>query len=158
VKGKPVAYTKLRSTYFHEADSALGFSDFNNPNAIKSPRDFQRAASRIGFTFNWFYTDPKNIAYFNSGNNPVRSSKVSANFPVSGRFHWKGFNPGPEHRPLHALQAAPAGDQPVLPGELEQQAGEGLPGGGRQTSRSARSSARARCRTASSATSRASAR
>ena len=92
VKGKPVAYTKLRSTYFHEADSALGFSDFNNPDAIKSPRDFQRAASRIGFTFNWFYTDPKNIAYFNSGNNPVRSSKVSANFPVSGKFHWKGFN------------------------------------------------------------------
>ena len=29
--GKPVAYTKLRSTYFHEVDSAIGFSEFNDP-------------------------------------------------------------------------------------------------------------------------------
>jgi len=92
VKGKPVAYTKLRSTYFHEADSALGFVEFNDPNAIKGPRDFQRAASKIGFTFNWFYSDPKNIAYFNSGNNPVRSKGVDTHFPVNGKFHWKGFN------------------------------------------------------------------
>src|SRR3954451_8355167 len=93
VKGKPVLFTKLRSTYFHEADSALGFTALNNPNAIKGPRDFQRAAAKIGFTFNWFYIDPKNIAYFNSGNNPVRASKVSTNFPVNGKFHWKGFDP-----------------------------------------------------------------
>jgi len=92
VKGRPVAYTKLRSTYFHEADSALGFVDLNNAAAIKGPRDFQRAASKIGFTFNWFYADPKNIAYFNSGNNPVRSAKTSTHFPVAGKFEWKGFN------------------------------------------------------------------
>jgi acyl-homoserine lactone acylase PvdQ len=93
VHRKPVAYTSLRSTYFHEADSALGFTALNNPAVVKSPADFQRAVSHIGFTFNWFYIDPKNISYFNSGNNPQRASRVSANFPVSSRFTWKGFNP-----------------------------------------------------------------
>jgi acyl-homoserine lactone acylase PvdQ len=93
IKKKPVAYTRLRSTYFHEADSALGFTALNNPDAMKSPADFQRAVSKIGFTFNWFYIDRKNISYFNSGNNPQRASRVSANFPVAGRFEWKGYNP-----------------------------------------------------------------
>src|SRR5437764_13581245 len=49
VGGQPVAYTSARTTYFHEADSALGFSDLNDPNVIKGPRDFQQAASKINF-------------------------------------------------------------------------------------------------------------
>jgi acyl-homoserine lactone acylase PvdQ len=93
VKGKPVAYTKLRSTYFHEADSARGFADLNNPDKIRGPQDFQRAASKIGFTFNWFYVDHSKIAYFNSGNNPVRARRTSTHFPVGGQFEWQGWNP-----------------------------------------------------------------
>jgi hypothetical protein len=93
VRGKPVIYTKLRSTYFHEADSALGFVELNDPSKIRGPEDFKRAASRIGFTFNWFYADHSQIAYFNSGNNPVRASRTSTHFPVSSRFPWRGWNP-----------------------------------------------------------------
>jgi acyl-homoserine lactone acylase PvdQ len=93
VKGKPVVYTKLRSTYFHEADSALGFVELNDPSKIRGPQDFQRAASRIGFTFNWFYVDHSHIAYFNSGNNPVRAPRTSSHFPVNARFEWRGWNP-----------------------------------------------------------------
>jgi len=93
VRGRPVAYTKLRATYGHEADSALGFVALNNPAAIKGPADFQRAVHRIGFTFNWFYADSRNISYFNSGNNPVRARGTSTHFPVSGRFPWRGLNP-----------------------------------------------------------------
>lgn len=93
VKGRPVAYTKLRATYFHETDSALGFSMFNNPDAINGPEDFQRAAHLINYTFNWFYTDDKDIAYFNSGWNPVRPKRTNPNFPVHSRFLWKGFDP-----------------------------------------------------------------
>ena len=44
--------------------------DFNDPAKVRSPRSFQRAASKIGYTFNWFYTDPRHIAYFNSGREP----------------------------------------------------------------------------------------
>jgi acyl-homoserine lactone acylase PvdQ len=92
VGGKPVAYTKLRATYFHEADSALGFVDLNNPEAIRGPQDFQRAVAKIGFTFNWFYADHSHIAYFNSGNNPVRAPDTSTHLPVSGSFPWRDWN------------------------------------------------------------------
>ena len=95
IAGKPVAYTRLRSTYRHEVDSALGFADFNTPSRIRNARDFQRAASRIGYTFNWFYVDAKDAAYFNSGNNPVRPKGLDPLLPVAAqqRFEWKGWNP-----------------------------------------------------------------
>jgi acyl-homoserine lactone acylase PvdQ len=93
VRGRPVAFTKLRATYFHEVDSALGFSMFNNPSAINNVRDFQRAAHFINYTFNWFYVDDKDIGYFNSGWNPVRARRTNPNFPVDSRFLWRGFDP-----------------------------------------------------------------
>src|SRR4051794_22258290 len=94
IGGKPVAYTVLRSTYMHEVDSARGFSDFNNPDKMRSPAGFKQAAYKIGYTFNWLYVDDKRDAYFNSGNNPVRPPKVDPNFPVRARpqFLWRDFN------------------------------------------------------------------
>jgi acyl-homoserine lactone acylase PvdQ len=90
-----VVLTKLRSTYGHEIDSAVGFMRFNDPAQIRGPADFQRAAHDIGYTFNWFYTDSKHIAYFNSGANPVRPKGLDPNFPVWGKrkFEWEGWNP-----------------------------------------------------------------
>ena len=70
-----------------------GFSDFNDPAKIRNARDFQLAAAKIGYTFNWFYTDDQQIAYFNSGNNPQRADGVDHNWPVRAAFEWKGFNP-----------------------------------------------------------------
>ena len=95
VHGRPVVYTKLRSTYMHEPDSGLGLSLFNDPNVIHGPRSFQRAASLIGYTFNWFYVDSRHIAYINSGMNPVRSRDVNPDLPVLASRHteWKGWNP-----------------------------------------------------------------
>ena len=94
VGGKPVAFARQRSTYFHEADSARGFSDFNRPSRMRNVQDFQQAASKIGFTFNWLYTDNRDIGYFNSGNNPVRADGVSFAAPNwgTGQWDWKGFN------------------------------------------------------------------
>ena len=93
VRGKPVLYTSLRSTYFHEVESALGFSLFANPRYMTGPRRFQRAAHKINYTFNWFYVDRDHVAYFNSGWNPVRHPRVDPNFPVMSRFTWRDFNP-----------------------------------------------------------------
>ena len=95
VRGRPVAFTRLRSTYFHEVDSAAGFMDFNDPAAVRSPKSFKRAASKVAYTFNWFYTDPRHIAYFNSGANPVRASRVDHDLPVRGTRanEWRGWNP-----------------------------------------------------------------
>jgi acyl-homoserine lactone acylase PvdQ len=94
VNGRPVAYTKLRTSYRHEIDSALGFSYFNNPNKIHNARDFQRAAYLVSFTFNWFYVDNRDVAYFNSGGNPERAPGTDPNFPVlavPGNY-WRGFD------------------------------------------------------------------
>ena len=114
IKGTPVAYTVLRSTYMHEVDSARGFVDFNNPAKMTSPAAFKRAAYKIGYTFNWLYVDNKRVAYFNSGNNPVRGSGVNPNFPVRARkqFLWKSFTQ--LETPLQDGRAARAGEQPGL--------------------------------------------
>jgi acyl-homoserine lactone acylase PvdQ len=93
VRGKPVIFTKLRSTYFHEVDSAAGFIDFNTPSVITGPEAFQRAASRIGYTFNWFYADAEKIAYFNSGANPVRAAGIDHDLPVTAENEWRGWDP-----------------------------------------------------------------
>ena len=102
VRGKPVAFTRLRSTYGHETDSGLAFSYFNNPDRIRGPRDFQRAAGLIPFTFNWFYVDSENIAYQNAGANPLRPRGVDPSLPTLGRpkFEWRKWQPGETGRAL----------------------------------------------------------
>jgi hypothetical protein len=94
VGGKKVAFTSARSTYFHEADSALGFSALNDPNAVRDARSFQRAASDINFAFNWFYVDADDIAYYQSGWYPKRARGTSPDFPIwgTGQYDWQGFD------------------------------------------------------------------
>ena len=58
---------------------------FNDPAQIRSARAFQRAASDIGYTFNWFYTDAKQIAYFNSGANPRAAEGPRPQLPGVGQ-------------------------------------------------------------------------
>lgn len=93
IKGAPIAYTRLRSTYMHEVDSARGFADFNNPAKMRNARDFGQAAHKIGYTFNWLYVDDRDIAYFNSGNNPQRAKGVTGQLPTPARLEWRGFDP-----------------------------------------------------------------
>ncbi|MFJ9587690.1 penicillin acylase family protein [Streptomyces acidicola] len=94
VGGKKVAYTTLRSSYMHEADSIIGFQMLNDPDYVKGPEDFQKATQHINYTFNWFYADSRHTAYYNSGDNPVRASGVDAEFPVWARtaYEWRGWD------------------------------------------------------------------
>jgi acyl-homoserine lactone acylase PvdQ len=108
VKGKPVAYVRARTSYFHEADSARAFMALNSgtgphcetaaantPCQVSSVEDFQHAMYKMNLTFNWFYADNQDIGYFNSGNNPVRARGVDPNFPTwgGGRWDWQKFDP-----------------------------------------------------------------
>jgi hypothetical protein len=93
VHGKPMLFTALRTTYFHEVDSARGFSDFNDPNKVHDAASFQRAAAKIGYTFNWLYADDRDVAYFNSGNNPVRAKGTTGQLPMSAANTWVDFDP-----------------------------------------------------------------
>jgi acyl-homoserine lactone acylase PvdQ len=104
VGGKAVAFTSARTTYFHEADSAIGFSELNEPGFVTSPKRFQEAASNINFGFNWAYVDAENIAYYLSGWLPERAKHTSPAFPIlgTGEFDWQGFNPT-----LHTMTTLP---------------------------------------------------
>jgi acyl-homoserine lactone acylase PvdQ len=104
VKGKPVAFASARTTYFHEADSALGFSQLNEPGVINGPQAFEQAASKINFAFNWAYADANHIAYYLSGWYPQRATGTSPDFPVlgTGAYDWVGYDPS-----LHTMQVLP---------------------------------------------------
>src|SRR5205807_4944084 len=115
VHGRPVIYTKLRSTYLHEPDSGLGLSLFNQPGTIRGPADFQRAASLIGYAFNWFYVDSRHTAYLNSGANPIRAPDVNPDLPVMGkrRFEWRGWDPVANVPPLPPGRSHPRAIDPA---------------------------------------------
>jgi acyl-homoserine lactone acylase PvdQ len=95
IGGKPVAYTVQRSTYMHEADSAIGFMMFNNPTLMSTTTGFEQAASNVQYDFNWFYVNSAHTAYFNSGQNPVRAAGTDPNLPLWGTTanEWVGWNP-----------------------------------------------------------------
>ncbi|MFH9014307.1 penicillin acylase family protein [Streptomyces sp. NPDC017943] len=95
VGGKKVAYTTLRSSYLHEADSIIGFQMLNDPGHVRGPESFQQAVQHINYTFNWFYADSEHTAYYNSGDNPVRAAGVDPEFPAWARpaYEWRGWDP-----------------------------------------------------------------
>ena len=118
VHNRPVAYTNLRSTYMHELDSAAGFEQFNDPAHMHTPQAFFDAASKIGYTFNWFYTNNQHIAYFNSGQNPVRAPHTDPLFPSWSQYAWQGFYPSDQVTPTS--QAEPATPQAAHPQVIDQ--------------------------------------
>ena len=93
VKGRPVALVTQRSTYGHEVDSVVGFAQLNDPTYTHNAASFQRAASHIDFTFNWFYADNRDISYFGSGLLPKRPVGVEPDLPRWGgpAYDWKGW-------------------------------------------------------------------
>ncbi|MGC9665610.1 penicillin acylase family protein [Planosporangium sp. 12N6] len=95
VGGQPVAFTSLRSTYRHEADSAIGFQMFNEPDTMRSPAGFTNAAAQVGYAFNWFFVNARDSAYFTSGLNPVRAAGADPNLPVRAEpaYEWQGYSP-----------------------------------------------------------------
>ena len=96
VRRKKVAFVIARSTYFHEADSALFFRRMNDPGFMKDGhKSFLKAVKSMNFLFNWAYLDSKHIAYEQSGWMPQRARRTSPDFPIlgTGRFDWKGYDP-----------------------------------------------------------------
>jgi acyl-homoserine lactone acylase PvdQ len=109
VGGKPVAFASARTTYFHEADSAIGFAELNEPGFITGPKQFQQAASNINFGFNWAYVDANNIAYYLSGWLPERAAGSSPDFPIlgTGEYDWQGYDPS-----THTMSVLPFAKHP----------------------------------------------
>ncbi len=99
VRGRPVAIVTQRSTYHHEVDSVVGFARLNDPAQTHDAASFQRSASAIDYTFNWFYADSKDISYYSSGLLPRRAKGTDFDLPRWGdrRYDWKGWLPFGRH-------------------------------------------------------------
>jgi acyl-homoserine lactone acylase PvdQ len=109
VGGKPVAFTSLRSTYRHEADSAIGFQMFNEPDQMGTPAAFAASASNIPFAFNWFYVNSTDSAFYMSGADPVRAAGADPNLPTRAQaaYEWSGWDPATNTATYQAGSAHP---------------------------------------------------
>ncbi|PWV57598.1 penicillin acylase family protein [Nocardiopsis sp. L17-MgMaSL7] len=103
VDGSPVAFTELRSTYMREVDSILGFQRFNDPGEVTSAETFTQAAEDIGYAFNWHYVDDTDIAFINSGSNPVRLAGTNPTLPIDAYSGsgWSGWDPATNEADYH---------------------------------------------------------
>ena len=90
VKGVPVAIVTQRTTYNHEVDSAVGFARLQDPGYVHDATSFQHAVAAIDYTFNWFYADDRDIAYFCSGLLPRRAAGVDWDLPRWGDARYDG--------------------------------------------------------------------
>ncbi|NKQ57762.1 penicillin acylase family protein [Amycolatopsis sp. K13G38] len=97
--GAPVAVVDQRSTYGHEVDSVVGFLHWGQPALTHDAASWMAGAQQIGYTFNWFYADSRDIAYYNSGLDPVRQPGADPNLPTwgTGGAEWQGFLPAAQH-------------------------------------------------------------
>jgi acyl-homoserine lactone acylase PvdQ len=92
VRGRPYAVANLRASRGREAMNAFIGSALNE-GAIRSGRDFPRVANKLEFTFNLFYVDHRDIAFFSTGRLPVRARGTDPSLPTlgTGRYDWRGF-------------------------------------------------------------------
>jgi acyl-homoserine lactone acylase PvdQ len=95
VHGQKVAFVHARSTYLHETESLIGFSELNDPQLVNGVDGFKAAVSDLNYLFNWGYVDANHIAYAMSGAMPQRAKGTSPDFPIlgTGQYDWQGFNP-----------------------------------------------------------------
>jgi hypothetical protein len=93
--GTKVAFASARTTYFHEYDSAIGFSELNDPGFVTSAKRFEQAVSKVNYGFNFAYVDANHIAYYLSGWYPKRALHTSPDFPIlgTGEYDWQGYEP-----------------------------------------------------------------
>ena len=91
--GTPVAISSQRSTYNHELDSAVGFLRWQHPSLTYDAQSWMLGAADIRYTFNWLYVDNRDIAYYNSGRDPIRQTDYNPDFPTlgTGVAEWTGF-------------------------------------------------------------------
>ncbi len=130
-----VALSQKRSSAGRETNDQIFFQDLSY-GRVRSAQDFIRASAATPQTFNSFYADAKDIAFITTGRLPVRPQ---------GRQRRPAGRRAREVRVEGRREAveAPAGHRPVqrAAGQLEQQAGQGLPrgrqplGGGRHAAR-----------------------
>ena len=98
VGGKRVAISMQRSTRGREILSARAFYDLNTAR-VTSAKRFLQTMNGVEFSFNWFYADDRDIAFFSSGRLPQRGPGLDPGLPTvgTGEYDWRGFVPFAGH-------------------------------------------------------------
>ena len=98
VGGMPVAVTRQRSTYNAELDTALPFLQATR-NDVHDVQSFYDVFYSTTGSFNWFYIDDQDIAFFHSGDYPQRANGIHPELPSwgNGQYDWNGFLPQSAH-------------------------------------------------------------
>jgi acyl-homoserine lactone acylase PvdQ len=98
VGGRRVAISVQRSTRGREILSSKAFFELNTAR-VTSARSFLRTMNAVEFSFNWFYADDRDIAFFSSGRLPQRASGVDPALPTigTGDYDWRGYLPFEGH-------------------------------------------------------------
>ncbi|HUF02156.1 MAG TPA: penicillin acylase family protein [Gaiellaceae bacterium] len=98
VGGRRVAISMQRSTRGREILSGRAFYQLNT-GRVASATQFLRTMDGVEFSFNWFYADDRDIAFFSSGRLPVRAPGTDPALPTvgTGEYDWRGFIPFAAH-------------------------------------------------------------
>jgi acyl-homoserine lactone acylase PvdQ len=96
--GKRVALSQRRSSYGKETVDQL-FNQRLTYGRVQNANDFIAAAEKTPQTFNSFYANKTESAFYTAGLLPKRPKGVDPSQPVSGtgQFEWKGYLPASAH-------------------------------------------------------------
>ncbi len=133
VGGKPVAYTQLRSSYMHEADSIIGFQDAQRPRLRARRRLVPEGGAghqlHLQLVLRRLPADRLLQQRHQPGARRGRRRRASRCGPT-GPYDWQGWDPTANTADYTPPVAASAVRRPGLLRRLEQQAGPRLHLGG----------------------------
>jgi acyl-homoserine lactone acylase PvdQ len=90
LNGAPVAISEQRSTFFGDVDTTAPFALLTSTGTPMTHTRFKQLFNSTTSTFNWIYTDNKDLAFIQSGLYPQRHPQQHPELPVwgDGRFEW----------------------------------------------------------------------
>jgi acyl-homoserine lactone acylase PvdQ len=90
VKGAPVAVSSQRSTFLSDVDTTTPFALMPTTGIRMDHTRFKKLFNNMTATFNWLYSDKRDIAFIQSGLYPKRAAGHDPQLPVwgDGRFEW----------------------------------------------------------------------
>ena len=117
-RGKPVAVHQAALDLLPRGRLRRRLHGLQHARARSSgPATFQRAARKIGYTFNWFYADSEAHRVLQLRRQPgARRRALDHDFPVAREVRVARLEPGRlDRRASRRFDAAPAGGRPALP-------------------------------------------
>ncbi|HEY0973830.1 MAG TPA: penicillin acylase family protein [Solimonas sp.] len=90
VNGEPVILSEQRSTFYGDVDTTAPFALLTTQGLRMNERKFKELFNSMTSTFNWIYSDHRDLAFIQSGLYPIRHPQQHPELPVwgDGNFEW----------------------------------------------------------------------